>query len=100
LAAWMQAQVEGDLLESASTRLFTSKLGWSMEKLGGFIAEVKKDMTDPKIKAYSPMWFDFQSCSEMWLADIGQNRGLWKKTSFYLAYFCHVSPAWYVRSWV
>jgi hypothetical protein len=27
LAAWMQAQVEGDLLESASTRLFTSKLG-------------------------------------------------------------------------
>jgi hypothetical protein len=55
LAAWMQAQVEGDLLESASTRLFTSKLGWPMEKLGGFIAEVKKDMTDPKIKAYSPM---------------------------------------------
>lgn len=55
LAAWMQAQVEGDLLESASTRLFTSKLGWLMEKLGGFIAEVKKDMTDPKIKAYSPM---------------------------------------------
>jgi len=33
LGAWTQAQIEGGMLESVSTRLFTMKLGWSMEKV-------------------------------------------------------------------
>lgn len=55
LGAWAQAQIDGGILESVSTRLFTMKLGWSMEKLGEFLAKVKRDAKDPGIMAYSPM---------------------------------------------
>lgn len=43
LGAWTQAQIEGGMLESVSTRLFTMKLGWSMEKVCvlGFVDRAK-----------------------------------------------------------
>jgi hypothetical protein len=55
LGAWTQAQIDGGMLESVSTRLFMMKLGWSKEKLDKFLARVNRDTKDPKIKAYSPM---------------------------------------------
>jgi hypothetical protein len=55
LGAWTQAQIKGGMLESVSTRLFMSKLGWSKEELERFLTEVKRDTADSKIRAYSPM---------------------------------------------
>ena len=55
LGAWTQAQIDGGMLESVSTRLFTMKLGWSMEKLTAFLADVRRDTKNSRIEAYSPM---------------------------------------------
>jgi hypothetical protein len=55
LGAWTQAQIDNGMLESVSTRLFMMKLGWEKERLDGFLARVRRDTKDPRIKAYSPM---------------------------------------------
>lgn len=55
LGAWTQAQIEDGMLESVSTRVFRSLLGWSEEELKVFLEKVRKDTRDAKIKAYSPM---------------------------------------------
>jgi len=55
LGAWTQAQVDEGMLESVSTRLFMSMLGWSKEELTVLLAKVRRDLKDPKIKAYSPV---------------------------------------------
>lgn len=55
LGAWTQAQIDGGMLESVSTRLFMMKLGWSKQQLEELLARVNRDTKDPRIKAYSPM---------------------------------------------
>ena len=54
LGAWMQAQIENGLLEGVSTRLFCSRLGWSMERLTEFLAQMRRESRDSSIKTYSP----------------------------------------------
>ena len=55
LGAWTQAQISHGMLESVSTRLFCSRLGWSMERLTTFLNQMRSESRDPKIKAYSPV---------------------------------------------
>lgn len=55
LGAWTQAQIDNGMLESVSTRLFMMKLGWEKERLDEFLARVRRDTKDPRIKAYSPI---------------------------------------------
>lgn len=56
IGAWTQAQVSNGMMESISTRLFMAKLGWSKEKLDEFLARVKTDSRNPKIKAFTPVF--------------------------------------------
>ncbi|KAH7132725.1 S-adenosyl-L-methionine-dependent methyltransferase [Dactylonectria macrodidyma] len=42
-------------LESATLAPFTRGLGWSKEEVHVFLVDVRKDLNDPKIHAYSPI---------------------------------------------
>lgn len=42
-------------LSGMSVALFTRALGWSAEELEIFLADVRKDMKNPRIHAYWPM---------------------------------------------
>ncbi|KAK7985196.1 S-adenosyl-L-methionine-dependent methyltransferase [Apiospora saccharicola] len=55
LGTWFLGQIQTGLLESVTTRIFMTKLGWSKEQLDEFLARAKCDLQDPKIKAYSPV---------------------------------------------
>ena len=55
LGTWTQAQIDQGMLESASTRAFMKLLGWSKERLDGFLGDVRRDSKDPNIKVYSPV---------------------------------------------
>ena len=55
LGAWTEAQMDNGMLESVSTRLFCSRLGWSMERLTPFLMQMKSESQDPRIRAYSPV---------------------------------------------
>lgn len=55
LGAWTQAQIENGMLESVSTRLFMKILGWEKERLDEFLGAVKRDSSDPDVRAYSPV---------------------------------------------
>ncbi|KAK7914479.1 methyltransferase domain-containing protein [Apiospora marii] len=55
LGTWFLGQLQTGLLESVTTRIFMTKLGWSKEQLDEFLARAKRDLQDPKIKAYSPV---------------------------------------------
>lgn len=55
LGTWFLGQIQTGLLESVTTRIFMTKLGWSKEQLDEFLARAKRDLQDPKIKAYSPV---------------------------------------------
>lgn len=55
LGAWTQAQIDQGMLESASRRVFMKLLGWSKERLDDFLGDVRRDSSDPNIKAYSPV---------------------------------------------
>jgi hypothetical protein len=48
--------MKNGMMESVSTRLFMSKLGWSKEKLDDFLGKVKDDFANPKIKAFTPIY--------------------------------------------
>ncbi|KAK8016171.1 hypothetical protein PG993_014360 [Apiospora rasikravindrae] len=55
LGTWFLGQIQTGLLESVTTRIFMTKLGWSKDQLDEFLARAKQDLKDPKIKAYSPV---------------------------------------------
>ncbi|KAK7984048.1 S-adenosyl-L-methionine-dependent methyltransferase [Apiospora arundinis] len=55
LGTWFLGQIQTGLLESVTTRIFMTKLGWSKEQLDEFVARAKRDLQNPKIKAYSPV---------------------------------------------
>ncbi|RDW77550.1 hypothetical protein BP6252_05603 [Coleophoma cylindrospora] len=55
LGAWWQVQIEAGLLESLSTRIYLSVLGWTKEELTVFLAMVRKEENDPNIRAYVPV---------------------------------------------
>lgn len=44
------------VLESVSLAPFTRGLGWSSEEVNAFLVDVRKDLNDPKIHAYSRMY--------------------------------------------
>lgn len=42
-------------IHGLSLALFTRGLGWSLEELEGFLADVREEMSDTKIHAWAPM---------------------------------------------
>ncbi|KAK8104082.1 methyltransferase tdiE [Apiospora kogelbergensis] len=55
LGTWFLGQIQTGVLESVTTRIFMTKLGWSKDRLDEFLVRAKRDLNDPKIKAYSPV---------------------------------------------
>ena len=43
-------------LEGLSAAVYTRVLGWTKPELDVFLAKVRKDMKDPRIHAYWPMY--------------------------------------------
>jgi hypothetical protein len=52
LSLWLQHDMLSGL-EAMSMALFTRVLGWEAEKVREFLVEVRKDMKDPSLHAYS-----------------------------------------------
>ncbi|KAJ4044517.1 hypothetical protein NW758_006435 [Fusarium oxysporum] len=56
LGAWACANIAGGL-DGLSLAYFTRGLGWSTEETRVFCAHVRKDLQNPKIHAYWPIYF-------------------------------------------
>lgn len=67
LGAWNN-QNASQVLESATLAPFTRVLGWSAEEVNLFLIDVRKDLNNPDIHAYSQVYvhnplIPFRSCS-------------------------------------
>lgn len=64
-------------LEGFSMALFTRVLGWSKEEVQTFLIDVRKELKDPKIHAYWPMYVP--TVQDPWAKpdNIAQICGLW-----------------------
>lgn len=62
VGAWNLVQIE-DGLEGFTLRLFTQTLGWKSEEVQVLLANVRKDLRNPKIHAQFDLYvFSFLPC--------------------------------------
>jgi hypothetical protein len=56
LGMWVRENFVGGGLEAMSLRLLSRELGWTSQEIAVLLALVKKDIRDPKIHAYWPIY--------------------------------------------